>query len=331
MKQPLLLLRPEGLYCPQADVFLDPFRGVDKALISHAHADHARAGSKSYLCVHSSKPLIHQRLGAKRNIDSVAYGEKISINGVDFSFHPAGHIPGSAQIRVEYKGEVWVFTGDFKPYYDGLAEAFEPVECHTLITECTFGAPYFQWEPRERVMQQINDFWRKNAESGFNTVLLGYSIGKSQAILKDLDASIGAIWVHPAVGEMNEILEAAGTQFPPYKFWNEAQLSKVSGALFMAPPGMDGAKWLEPFTPFKTAMASGWMAFDTGRGGRIDGRFVMSDHSDWPGLIYAAQASNAERVLCTHGDSSYLVPYLNSLGIEAHNLSHWSAQFLTNV
>jgi putative mRNA 3-end processing factor len=137
-----------GIYCPAADIHIDPWRPVPRALITHGHSDHARPGHGAYLATSGSAPVIRHRLGDIR-LQTIEYGEERQIGGAKFSFHPAGHVPGSAQIRVEVGGEVWVVSGDYKTVDDGLSTPFEPVRCHTFISESTFGLPIYKWTPQD--------------------------------------------------------------------------------------------------------------------------------------------------------------------------------------
>jgi putative mRNA 3-end processing factor len=209
MKTPLLQFTPKGIYCEQADVYLDPWKPVNKAIISHGHADHSRWGHQQYITHHKNIPIVQHRLGDV-NISGKDWGETFTINNVKFSLHPAGHIVGSSQIRVEHKGEVWVFTGDYKIEDDGLTTPFELVKCHTFITECTFGLPAFQWRPQKEVFNDINQWWAQNKSEGKTSVLFGYSLGKAQRLLKHLDTSIGKIYTHGAVENMTEVLRPFG-------------------------------------------------------------------------------------------------------------------------
>ena len=193
----LLKFTSKGIYCSQADVYLDPWKGVNKALITHGHSDHARCGSKHYITNEINVPIIKHRLGSI-SVSGKKYGESFYINGVKFSFHPAGHVPGSSQIRVEYRGEVWVFTGDYKTQKDGISSPFEPIKCNTFITECTFGLPVFQWEEPKYIHAKINDWWAKNQSGKITSLLMGYSLGKIQRLLKHIDPSIGKIYTHGA-------------------------------------------------------------------------------------------------------------------------------------
>ena len=315
----LLEFRPQGIYCPPADVFIDPWRKVDKALITHAHADHARWGQRHYIAQAENALVLRERLGKDISLQTVAYGETVLINGVKFSWHPAGHIPGSAQIRVEHRGEVWVASGDYKVEDDGLSPAFEPVPCHTFISECTFGMPVYRWEPQSVRYAEINHWWAQQAASGKNCLLFGYSLGKAQRLLNGLDPSIGPIFVHPAIAQMNAALEAVGYRLPatlPLSAYNK----KVHGigVMVMAPPGAGGGTWEKKFEPYSDASASGWVQV---RGNRrwqsLDRGFVMSDHADYPGLLQAIKACGAERVVCTHGFTALFSRQLREMGWNA--------------
>ncbi|NNE21284.1 MAG: DNA ligase-associated DEXH box helicase, partial [Rhizobiales bacterium] len=209
----LLEFTERGIYCRQADVYIDPWKPVGRALITHGHADHARSGHDHYLSTNSAAPVIRYRLG-DIDLQTTGFGENCTINGVAFSFHPAGHIPGSAQIRVEYAGEIWVVSGDYKVQADNLSEPFEPVRCHAFISECTFGLPVFNWRPQTEVMDEINDWWRENAAQGRVSVLGAYSLGKAQRVMMGVDNSIAPIFTHGAVENTNVVLRRQGLDLP---------------------------------------------------------------------------------------------------------------------
>jgi putative mRNA 3-end processing factor len=308
----LVQFTSKGLYCPAADVYIDPSQPVKRALITHGHADHARWGSKYYLCTHLAKPVMQYRLGLDARIESVAYGETKTIGGVKFSFHPAGHIIGSAQIRVEYQGEVWVFSGDYKTEPDGICTPFEPVRCDVFITECTFGQPLFRWQPQPEIMRDINAWWRKNKEEGKNSVILSYALGKAQRIIKNLDPDIGKIFVHGAVESVNKVLQSQGLKLPPTLKANPITLRQAgSGAIVVAPPSAMRTPWVRKFEPFEKASASGWVLLNQEPG------FALSDHADWDGLNYAVKASGAAKVYATHGYVKEFAEHLALQGIEA--------------
>lgn len=317
MKPPLLAFNPNGIYCAAANVYLDPWRKVDHAIISHGHADHARWGHRNYITHHDNIPIIQHRLG-DINVEGKAYGETFTINNVKFSLHPAGHVIGSSQIRVEHQGEVWVFSGDYKDEADGVCTPFEPVQCHTFITECTFGLPAFKWKPQAEVMQDINQWWADNKTEGRTSVLFGYSLGKAQRLLKHLDPDIGRIYTHGAIENMTEVLREIVSFPDTIRITKDTSKTELNGNLVLAPPSAHGGSWIKKMVPYETASASGWMTFRGARRRRaIDKGFVMSDHCDWDGLLNSIKATGCEKVICTHGYSDIFSKYLRELGYDA--------------
>lgn len=317
MKKPLLEFTDKGIYCNAAKIYIDPWKPVDKAIISHGHADHSRWGHKHYITHHSNVPIISHRLG-EIDVSGREWGETFSINNVKFSLHPAGHIIGSSQIRVEHKGEVWVFTGDYKDEDDGISTPFEPIRCHTFITECTFGLPAFKWVPQKEVFGNINQWWAENKADGKTSVLFGYSLGKAQRLLKYLDADIGTIYTHGAIENMTEVLRPL-VDFPPTtRITRETKKEALLGNIVLAPPSAHGSSWIRKMVPFVTASASGWMTFRGARRRRaIDKGFVLSDHCDWQGLLKSIKATGAEKVICTHGYTEIFSRYLREQGYDA--------------
>jgi len=305
-----------GLFCRTGDFYIDPWAPVERALITHGHSDHARPGSASYLCSPDCEAVLRARIEADANIETLAWGTRLSIGGVAVSFHPAGHVLGSAQIRVEHRGEVWVVSGDYKLAPDPTCKPFEPVRCNTFITESTFGLPIYLWQPPEQTMAQVNAWWRKNREHGKCSVLFGYPLGKSQRLLAGLDPGIGPIFCHGAVERMNEVYRAAGVALP--QTVRECDFSK---ACVIAPPSALGSPWLKRFGTYSTAMASGWMRIrGTRRRRSMDRGFVLSDHADWPALLQAINETGADCVLVTHGYRAPLVRWLQEQGREARSL-----------
>jgi len=262
-------------------------------------------------------PIIKHRLG-EISVSGKNWSESFIVNGVKFSLHPAGHIIGSAQVRVEYQGEIWVFTGDYKTEDDGISVPFEPVKCHTFITECTFGLPAFKWLPQPEVMTDINNWWAENKANGQTSVLFGYTLGKAQRILKHLDPSIGRIFTHGAVENMTEVIRPLVNLPPTARITPETKKEELAGSLVLAPPSAHGTTWLRKMTPFVTGTASGWMAFRGARARRaIDRGFVLSDHCDWQGLLESVRATGATKVISTHGYSDIFSRYLRELGYDA--------------
>jgi putative mRNA 3-end processing factor len=318
MGDPVLSVTDRGLYCAAGDFFIDPWRPVDRALITHGHADHARPGHRRYLATHAALPVVRHRLGEIR-ADGIGYGEEIALGDARVSYHPAGHVPGSAQIRVEVKGEVWVVSGDYKTEADGLSEPFEPVTAHTFVSECTFGLPVFKWRPQSAVADEINTWWRGNADEGRFSILGAYSLGKAQRLLAMLDPSIGPILTHGAVENTNEVLRAQGLALPDtIRVTPELEVANHPGAMVLAPPSALGSTWAGRFRGSSTGFASGWMALRGIRRRRAADRgFVVSDHADWEGLNSAIRATGAETVLVTHGYTSIFRRWLESEGFDA--------------
>lgn len=315
----LLEFTDKGICCPKAQVYLDPWKPVARALITHGHSDHARYGNGSYLCTNNAAPVIRHRLQLQNNLETVEFGQVVTINGVNFSFHPAGHIPGSAQIRVEFAGEVWVFSGDYKLQPDNLSEPFEPLKCHTFITESTFGLPVYKWTLQREVFDSINSWWRKNQSEGKVSVLAGYSLGKSQRILRNVDSSIGKIFVHGAIDSINTVLRRQGIQLPDtHLVARESTRSDYEGALVVCPPSAIASPWIRRFLPYSLGIASGWMALRGPRRRRGSDRgFVLSDHADWNDLNTAVKATGAEKIFVTHGYSEIFAQWLNEKGFDA--------------
>ncbi len=315
----MVVARKEGLYCVPGEFYIDPWRPVDRAVITHAHADHARVGHGSYLATEVGARVLRARLG-EISLDTLAYGETVVHNGVTVSLHPAGHVLGSAQVRMEYKGEVWVASGDYKVEADATCAPFEPVRCDTFITESTFGLPIYRWQPQAEVYAEINDWWRANAEDGRASVLYCYSFGKAQRILSGLDPSIGPIFCHGAAEPLNRAYRESGVDLPETLLVTEATGGKAAfrDALILAPPSAGGSSWIRRFGDYSDAFASGWMQLRGARRRRaVDRGFILSDHADWPGLMSAIAATEASRVIVTHGQVGVMVRWLQQNGLEA--------------
>ena len=320
-KKGLLVHTGLGLYCPKADVYLDPWKPVKKAILSHGHADHARWGSSSYLCTPSAAPVIKYRLG-EINLETLPFGEEKLINGVSFSFHPAGHILGSAQIKVSYKGEIVVFSGDYKTANDGFSEAFEPVKCHTFITESTFGLPVYHWQDQKWVFNEMEEWCKNNRNNHHLSILYGYSLGKAQRILQGLPESVGPIFTHSTIEAVLNVMRNQGVSLkntiPVNEHLTRADL--LSGVI-IAPPAVQNSNWLKKFEPIRNGVVSGWMALRGARRRRnADKGFVLSDHADWKGLNEAISLTGAENVFVTHGYTDILSKWLIDKGLNAQPL-----------
>lgn len=314
----LLTARPEGLYCPAGGFFIDPWSPVDRAVITHAHSDHAHRGNRHYLAATESESVLRTRLGDV-NLQLVPYGQALDHYGVRLSLHPAGHVLGSAQIRIEVAGEVWVVSGDYKVEADGSCAPFEPVRCNTFITESTFGLPIYHWQPQARVLADINQWWRANAQAGRASVLFCYAFGKAQRILRGLEAATGPILVHGAITPLNDAYAAAGVRLPPTQRLGEvSDPDIIRRAIILAPPSAQGTPWMRRAGEHADAFASGWMLLRGNRRRRgVDRGFVLSDHADWPGLQAAIDASGAQRVIVTHGAVATMVRWLRERGLDA--------------
>ena len=315
---PLISFTNKGLYCKQGDFYIDPWKPVEKAVISHAHSDHAKWGNKYYLCHHFTKPILQLRLG-ENNYETAGWDEPVFINGVSVSFFPAGHIIGSAQIKVEYKGEVWVFTGDFKTENDGISTAYEPVKCNYFITESTFGLPIYKWQPQEEIFTDMKRWITENKTAGKSSLFIAYSLGKAQRILKPLAETGLPMYAHGAVYNVHKTLQDAGWKLPDLKrISNETTKEELKECIIIAPSGAEGSTWTRRFSPYATGICSGWMQVRGNvRRKNADAGFPLSDHADWEGLSSAAKASGAEKVFATHGFQSAFSRYLNEQGIAA--------------
>lgn len=315
---PLIEFTDKGLYCSQGQFYIDPWKPVDKAVITHAHSDHARTGSNYYLCHHYTKPLLQLRLG-NNYYESIEWDKPVYLNSVKVSLHPAGHIIGSSQVRVEYNGEVWVVSGDYKTTDDGISGKFEPVTCHTFITESTFGLPIYRWLPQEIVFGNMRQWIQQNKEQKITSVVLAYSLGKAQRVIKNMAGITDNIFVHGAVYNVQETLKNNGWDFPEVKrVTNDIPKDIFQESLVVAPGSAADSPWLRKMQPLSLAICSGWMQVrGNARRQNVDAGFALSDHADWSGLLEAVKATQAEKVFVTHGFQSAFSRYLNENGIEA--------------
>ena len=323
-----------GPFCPAGGFHVDPVRPVDLAVLTHAHADHARPGSRRYLAAGASVGVLRHRLG-EIDLRAVPYGEPLQLGGATVSLHPSAHVLGAAQVRVEVDGEVWVVTGDYKRDRDPTCAPFEPLACDVLITEATFGLPVYVWDDPGEVARRILAWWR--SDPGRPSLLFGYAFGKAQRLLAELataaEASgepLGSIKVHGAVDALLPAYRAAGVELPQtVKVGSDADDGRHDGALVLAPPGAHRSAWTRRFEAPQTAFASGWMAVRGQRRRRgYEQGFVLSDHADWPGLLRTVEESGADRVFVTHAGSEVFADYLkDERGLDAAAWpSPWSGQ-----
>ena len=319
----LIEIRSEGLYCPQGDFYVDPWGNVEHAVITHAHSDHARFGSQHYYCSLSSTALLQHRLPQAPQVHSLVYGECLHLGDAKISLHPAGHIRGSAQVRIEAAGEVWVVTGDYKRCADPSCEPFEIIPCDVLITEATFGAPVYQWQPGEEVVAEIFQWWMDNREQGLTSLLFCYALGKAQRILAELTRYTNeTVYTHGAVEALTDIYRKDGVvMLPTIPTTDLPKDHSYSGALVIAPPSAHRSVWMKRFKNVATAFASGWMRVRGHRRRRGYQRgFVLSDHADWPGLLRTVKETGAQKIYVTHGYKDLLARYLSHQGLEAKSL-----------
>ena len=317
----LIVARPEGLYCPPGDFYIDPWRPVDRAVITHAHSDHARTGSGHYLASNLSAPILRKRLGSQIQLTGLEYGEVINHHGVKLSLHPAGHVLGSAQVRLEYRGEVWVASGDYKLDKDRTCAPFEPVRCHCFITESTFGLPIYRWQAEDEIFAEINQWWRENARNDRASVLFCYAFGKAQRILSGLDGDIGPIITHGAVEPLNALYREAGVELVATQTVSAIEDANIfKRSIVLAPPSAGASPWMKRFGDYSDAFASGWMQVrGTRRRRGVDRGFALSDHADWNGLQKAILATGAEKVFVTHGSVDVMVRWLGERGLDARS------------
>ncbi len=319
MPDPLLITTADGLFCPDGDFHIDPWGAVPSAIITHAHGDHARPGCGKYLTASPGVPLVSLRVGTE--VAGLVYGEEITCGKVRISLHPAGHLLGSAQVRIERAGEVWVISGDYKTVPDPTCTPFEPVRCHVFITESTFGLPIYRWPAASVVFAQVNAWWRANQQQRRTSVLFAYALGKAQRLLAGIDTSIGPLLGHGAVQRFMPAYRAAGVNLPELAGSEQAKEIRGTG-LVIAPPSTANSVWLRRFGDCSTAFASGWMQVRGNRRRRnLDRGFVLSDHADWDGLIQAIRATGASRILVTHGQVPILIRWLREQGWQADALA----------
>lgn len=324
--QPLVSLRPEGLYCPAGNFFIDPWRPVERAVITHAHGDHARAGSKAYYAAAVGESILAIRIGRDAPIHGLAYGQQVEIGDARVSLHPAGHILGSSQVRIEVDGRVWVISGDYKRNEDPTCTPFEVVPCDVFITEATFAIPIYRWNSGADTAQEVRDWWRLCAAKGANPLLFCYALGKAQRILAELarlgDLPPGKVLLHGSMLPLTDAYRDAGVVMPETEYLGEdVPKESLPGRLVLAPPSAYRSSWMRRFKSFETGFASGWVRVRGALRQRGHDRgFVLSDHADWPDLVRTVRETGAKHTFVTHGRSDLLVRWLNEHGHDASPL-----------
>lgn len=311
----------QGPACEAGGFHIDPRGPVERAVVTHAHADHACRGCRQYLAAREGSHVLRTRLGNEARIQFLEYGQTVDINGYRLSLHPAGHILGSAQVRIERRGHVTVFTGDYKRQPDPTCTPFELLRCHCLITESTFGLPVYRWEEPARIFEDMRAWWRSNQEMGHASMIFAYVLGKAQRVLMGLDPSMGPIFTHRSVEEMNRRYRMSGVGLPNTLPVEKARKGDFSRAVILAPPAARGTAWMKQFGKHSTALVSGWMGIRGAQRRRgVDCGFVLSDHVDWPGLMETITATGAEEVCVTHGYVDDVVRMLRRKGIDAASM-----------
>jgi putative mRNA 3-end processing factor len=315
----IVTVTQQGLYCAAGDFYIDPWRPTPRAVLTHAHGDHARSGSERYIAADAGLGLLRHRLGPDAVLDGVPYGCVFELGSARVSLHPAGHVLGSAQIRIQSEDAVWVVTGDYKRASDPTCEPFEPVACDVLISEATFALPCYRWPDARRVVAEIHEWWMGNRAQGRASALFCYALGKAQRVLAELTRFTGeTVYLHGAVTALVDEYRRAGVHMVDTAPVVRERKADYAGALIIAPPSAAGTPWMRRFGDAATGFCSGWMRVRGARRRRgYDRGFVLSDHADWPGLLQTVHDSRARRVLLTHGYTHALERYLREQGVDA--------------
>jgi putative mRNA 3-end processing factor len=307
----LLRSTPHGLYCPEGDFYIDPQVPVARAVITHAHADHARPGSQKYLCSDRCLPLAKLRLQHGANIQSLPFGQKISMNKVSVSLLPAGHITGSAQVLLESNGRRALVTGDFKRHADPLTHAYEPAPAHLLVMETTFALPIFAWQNCEHLQESLLHWVARNRAEGYTSVILAYALGKAQQVCHYLAPLDVPLLAHGSVRRFQAAFSKLGLRLPALESASEEKAKTNKGAIVVAPPSVQNTSWLDRFRPYRTCFASGWMTIRGNRRRRnVDFGLALSDHADWDGLVSTVNDVQPEIVWTTHGYAETFARFL---------------------
>jgi putative mRNA 3-end processing factor len=317
----LLALRPAGLYCEAADVYIDPIRAVPRALITHAHADHARPGHGEVLATEDTLAIMAIRYGAEfaGQTQTAVYGESIRIGDVDVSFHPAGHVLGSAQILLRGAGTRTVISGDYTREADPTCAGFEPLACDTFVSEATFGLPVFRHSHAIGEIEKLLASLRLFPE---RTHLVGaYVFGKAQRLIALLRQAgyDRPIFIHGALEKLTDYYASRGVALGEVR--KVAGSADLAGEIVLCPPTAANDLWSRKFAEPVTAFASGWMRVRArARQSGIELPLVISDHADWDGLCATVSETGCSNLLVTHGEADALVHYFTTQGVAAKPL-----------
>lgn len=329
MDIPLKVLQ-QGLFCSSGDFFIDAWSPVPVCIVTHAHGDHAYAGHGLYIGTEETLKIVKQRISKDLPTQTLSYGQKIKLGNCWISLHPAGHILGSSQIRIETGNCITVISGDYKRAPDDTCLPFEVVECDIFVTESTFALPIYRWPSNEEVFQQVISWWRENSAQNHPSILFCYALGKAQRLMSLLALQNEKnVYLHGAIFSITRLYEQMGISMIPFVPASDSAKGKdFSQDLILAPPSAMGTAWMKRFPGCRTAFASGWMEVrGTRRRKALDRGFVLSDHADWNALLRTIEESKAKVVLTTHGNSATLARYLR----EERNLKAWELKGLDHI
>jgi len=323
--QPAQILqpRPEGIYCPAADLYIDPTRPVPRALITHGHSDHARAGHGSVLATPETLAIMAARYGAEftSSRQALAYGERVTINGVTFSLHSAGHVLGSAQAAAECGGTRVVASGDYKRQYDPTCAPFEVVPCDVFITEATFALPVFTHPTAEHEVKKLLASAAMFPERAH--IIGAYALGKAQRVMAELRRAgwDKPIYIHGALKALTELYQSLGVDLGDVRHVETAPKSYYAGAIVLCPPGALQTPWVRRFPDPVTSVASGWMRIRArARQQGAELQLVISDHADWNDLQRTIIDTGAGEIWITHGEADALAHWCEGQGLKAKAL-----------
>ncbi|MCW2273148.1 ligase-associated DNA damage response exonuclease [Rhodoblastus acidophilus] len=322
--QDLAVLRPEGLFCPPGDFLIDPLRPAARAVITHGHSDHARPGHDEVICTEATAAIMQARLGerAAGRFSTLRYGEKVRIGEVDVTLVPAGHVLGSAQVLLEWRGLRIVFSGDYKRDADPTCAPFEPVRCHVFITEATFGLPVFRRPPPGDELEKLRLSMARAPERWH--VVGAYALGKAQRLVAEIRAAGDdrAIAMHGAAIKICELYQNFGAKLGALEPASAESTKSSAPGLVICPPSALQDRWSQKFGDAVRGMASGWMQIKgRARQRNVELPLILSDHADWPALQQTILDTGAEEIWITHGQEDALMRWCDLRGLFARPLN----------